>query len=581
MGAASVLGSVAAGYAQAAQLDQQRQFETEQNRRTQIGGFLQKLAQDETAHPHTRQAAATEFINLQHQPWNKSYKFNPDVLIAPATPGQTQTAPTAPPGMQPGLSPNLSREAAAASQPVPGWHPPMALPTPIPPPAGGGPMLGSQPSVPTLGASAQYTPVEPPGLFKSPELQTQEAVSRVSAVTHAQAAAQTEAQLHARQAALQQIMQANPEMSPMEAASQLAVLEGRGFPMAMMGTSGAGDKMPASVAREAGVPIPDGTPDEQWVHVNRNKMGQIVSVVPTAPPVGAMVRESTSTVSDPVTGLPTTTKSESKRVMPGVPTPPPGSGLPAPKTSAPTKTSATSPTTTAPAGDNVIAGRKVNPTYANQIASLARTEERNGQPAPAKLAPDVQAYMAEHGMVSHTTQQVADYQKAFDLAMGEDRRFKVMHDIVKDIQKTPSPANLGSLDAALIAYHMGMTVGQVKGMRSGKDLIQFHTAARSLPEDMQVAFEHWVNGADLSNEQRQNFVNLAETSRASTWQQAVSQARGMGFSRFPDPTPGLPPLQLWTGTMTGKQISSAAKDHGVSYGEVRKQAIAEGYRIDD
>lgn len=349
----------------------------------------------------------------------------------------------------------------------------------------------------------------------------------------------------------------------------------------MIGAYGQGDVIPASVATQTGIPLPDGIDPQGWVRVQRNKMGQIVNVVPSVEPSRYAPTSSESKTTDPATGLTTVTKGVRSKQIAGVgggskvtaPATPPGVSAPAAKPAVSGSGGSTKQTT--------IGGQPVPPGTYKLVEDSARNWERSGVVPNTKLAPLAQSYMNDHGMVPHTTQQVGDMQKGFDAAMAEDRRAKMMYGIWQDVQKKPTKENLGSLDAALIAYHMGMTVGAVKGMRSGKDMMKFHTAARSLPEDMKVAFEHWVNGSELSSQQRENFVNLAMESRKSAWEQAVTQARGMGFTRFPDPTPGLPPMKLWQGTMGKQQIDAAAKDHDMSYGDVRKQAVQEGYRIDD
>jgi len=298
-------------------------------------------------------------------------------------------------------------------------------------------------------------------------------------------------------------------------------------------------------------------------------------------------------VTDTLTGLTTKSSSATVKTPPGggkatpMPTPP---GMTAPAAAQPTRKAgargagdgppATAGATPA-AADNTIGGRTLPPQAIGIIAAQARNYERSGIAPSGKTAPIVQQYMAEHGMVPHTTQQVSDYQKGFDNAISEDKRYKVMDDLVRQIVANPDKANVGSLDAAIAAYHMGMTVGQVKNMRSGKDMVQFHLHARSLPEDMQVAFEHWMNGSELSPAQRQNFVDLAKESRKAAWTQAVTQARGMGFTRYPQPTAGLPALGVVPGTINRQGLGAIAKDHQITYGEARKQAAAAGFNIED
>lgn len=146
MGAlAGVLGHAAAGFEQARQEDLQRQFADEQNRRAQISGFLQKVAGDESAHQYSRQASINELLKLSQTPWNKTYKFDPNSLVAPVE-SQTPVRFNAPP--QPPLQLGLTQIPA----------PPASV------------QLQSQ-----------------PGIYMSPEQHTQFMAQRVGQITGAQA----------------------------------------------------------------------------------------------------------------------------------------------------------------------------------------------------------------------------------------------------------------------------------------------------------------------------------------------------------------------------------------------------------
>lgn len=137
--------------------------------------------------------------------------------------------------------------------------------------------------------------------------------------------------------------------------------------------------------------------------------------------------------------------------------------------------------------------------------------------------------------------------------LADQQRYNAMSTLYDDIQRNPT-GNVGSFDAALIAFHMGMTVGAVKGMRQGRDLIMFHKNARGLDERLKTTFEGWINGAELSDEQRQNFVDLAHekmqqeqetTDQAKqnydqTFQEYQSRIGGLTRGRVKaKPTPGI------------------------------------------
>lgn len=124
--------------------------------------------------------------------------------------------------------------------------------------------------------------------------------------------------------------------------------------------------------------------------------------------------------------------------------------------------------------------------------------------------------------------------KLSDSVQQDEMRYNLMKKVYQDVQKNPE--NIGSFDAALAAFHMGMTVGQVKGMRTGRDMVQFHLNARSLPERLQVGLENWMNGAELSPEQRQNFVELAEE-KMHTDRQSLDSLKsqyGQGVQQYRD-----------------------------------------------
>ena len=160
MGAGNVLGALAGGYAQAAQVDRQRQFEDEQNRRSQFGDMLIKLASDENARPETRAAAIQMFTEGHQTPWNKQWKPDFNKLVAPPQAPQMshEIGPTAPAQIssaQPGLTPGA---------------PPQINFAPTPPPAF---------------TSTQTAAGQPAGLFMTPEHETEMAAKRASAVAQA------------------------------------------------------------------------------------------------------------------------------------------------------------------------------------------------------------------------------------------------------------------------------------------------------------------------------------------------------------------------------------------------------------
>ncbi len=574
-GFSNILGHVAEGYTQAAQVDKQRQFEAEMEHRNQVVGLLQKLAFDETATPETRSAALAHIGDVTAMPITKPYKFDayktgivrPGQPKSMTTPGLTAPAP--PPGAQPtfsaapGLPPGVAGPPDSASVNA---APQMSMPA--------APPGLLQAGVQGAGAGTVSTPGQA-GAFMSPQDVTAMQAARAGAVTSATAGAQMATPIY------QQGANGGLNAVPIShGGTVMGPAIPNVIPPQMFTGQIQGDKIPASIARQNGIPVPDDVPDDGWVNVRRNKAGMITNVAPTVPPPAFAAQSGTSKTTDPVTGLTITSSSQRQRQVPGMkggtgklftPVAPPGGELP---------TSRPAIATVSPV-DNTVGGRVLPAAAIGIISSQARNYERSGITPTGKTAPIVQQYMQENGMTPHTTQQVADYQKGFDQAMNEDKRLKMMATLAQKVVGDPTPDNIGSYDAALLAYHMGMTVGQVKGMRSGKDMVLMHEKARSLPESLRQAAESWVNGAQLSPEQRENFVDLAKQSRQAAWSEAVTEAKGMGFSRFPQPTPGLPPLGLWPGVVNRQQLTSLAKDHHISYGDARKQAISAGMNIQD
>src|SRR6266704_1189116 len=141
----SFLGHAAAGFEGARQQDLARQHEDEQARRSMLGGFLQKLAGDETVHPDVRNAASQAYLGVANTPGDKAQKW--DKVLQPV------------------------HDAAAAVHPRPSQQ---FTPPPQPPLQVGGQALAA-PS-----GTARFTPPPaPPGIFMTPEDVTAMQASRV------------------------------------------------------------------------------------------------------------------------------------------------------------------------------------------------------------------------------------------------------------------------------------------------------------------------------------------------------------------------------------------------------------------
>jgi hypothetical protein len=97
--------------------------------------------------------------------------------------------------------------------------------------------------------------------------------------------------------------------------------------------------------------------------------------------------------------------------------------------------------------------------------------------------------------------------KAQEAYRQDQYRFELMSQLAK--QYALHPDDPGAFDAAMLAFHMGMTVGAVKNLRGGTYTIALHSKARSGAEGLEVALGNWIDGRQLSDEQRTNFVELA------------------------------------------------------------------------
>lgn len=99
-------------------------------------------------------------------------------------------------------------------------------------------------------------------------------------------------------------------------------------------------------------------------------------------------------------------------------------------------------------------------------------------------------------------------------------RFNLMDEIGKHAATDKS----GASDAVLLALHMGMSVGSVKGMRVGKDIIGMHAAALSFLDSIGVKFEKIAGGKLLSPSQRTEYIGLAK-------ERLVQEERQYGATR--------------------------------------------------
>lgn len=137
--------------------------------------------------------------------------------------------------------------------------------------------------------------------------------------------------------------------------------------------------------------------------------------------------------------------------------------------------------------------------------------------------------------------------QAFANVQDARNRLQVMQRDLEQINANPN-GNTGSADMDLLSQHVALTFGTVKNARGGEQLIMKHIEARSLPEELQVMYQHLKSGGVLSPEQRQNFIHLAQ-SRLQAYQDQYANAQkeakgGFGMGNTP---PTMPPTGVPAG----------------------------------
>jgi hypothetical protein len=251
------LGHVAQGYTDASQKEMTRQFEVERDRRSQIVDMLGKLAQDESAHPDTRNSALQMAIDTLHSPWNKPVKPDFGRLITTA-PGRKLSEFTPPP------------------------TPPLEI--------GGQTVPNEQPRTVSL-----ESPPSPPGLRYTPEEQAQMAARAVGAVTGARAGAEAKFP----------IIRQNPETGEYEQ----VFASGTGQPMGGQFENVTPSGMLRSNAiHPVAVEGPDGVPIPALQNkITKEVYDQDGNIIPNARIFAPSLVGHTSSTTDP-TGLVTSTK---------------------------------------------------------------------------------------------------------------------------------------------------------------------------------------------------------------------------------------------------------------------------------
>lgn len=113
--------------------------------------------------------------------------------------------------------------------------------------------------------------------------------------------------------------------------------------------------------------------------------------------------------------------------------------------------------------------------------------------------------------------------KALETRNGAVALKRSMQDALERIKSGKSMA-VGADDMILLSNHIAMTMGQVKGARSGKQIIDEHRQARDLPSELQVLVDGWREGSRLSPGQREEFLATAQN-RVSGYEKDYAQSK--------------------------------------------------------
>lgn len=86
----------------------------------------------------------------------------------------------------------------------------------------------------------------------------------------------------------------------------------------------------------------------------------------------------------------------------------------------------------------------------------------------------------------------------------------------------------GPQSMQFLANHMALTVGRIKGARTGKDLIEAHIKARDLDQGTEALASRILSGGVLTHEQAQQMFGTTGVKRASAWQKVRETGQDLG-----------------------------------------------------
>lgn len=458
MGGFSLLGQLAGGYAQAAERDRQRAFEQESQNRQNALGMVKILLENPAVPPEYKGALVQHGLDIVHTPYGKKLPSTDKMMASLpqiGTPAQTQQAPipavqlgmpATPPAPQ-GIGTGVQQGAPSLTQ---------------------GATAANGGAFPSIGPKGTMPAVAPPPLPPGSPIPAGPTLPGGSqAVTQAASPNYTPAgQFHMMSP--QEIAQRDAQMQ-LQRAQEIS--QSTGLPLAQV----LGIKPDI---REAG-------PGTNLFKVSPS--GEATKVAEGGPPTAMLTKEKYAVDAGPggeIRGIIDNTGKQPVHLSPE-------DAAKIPEAAQLLK-DAQGALEAREKRTEMKEQRQLNRTLTTQFNQLTNAIQL-GQVKDAEKA------------VGETRKTLA---KLNETANQDEARYQIMQKAYNDVQQHPE--NVGSFDAALLAFHMGLTVGQIKGMRSGDQARKLHEQARSMGEDFDVAINKIQNGELLSDEQRSNFLKLAQ-----------------------------------------------------------------------
>jgi hypothetical protein len=183
------------------------------------------------------------------------------------------------------------------------------------------------------------------------------------------------------------------------------------------------------------------------------------------------------------------------------------------------------------------------------VSSGGKTFDIHDPNLPAELKPLVQSATAAHKQYldeqaarearaekrgkekeerQATRKEVSDHDRAY-VKPAEDieKSYQMMNGAYNEYKAAKAQGKelpTGAQSMLALSSHLQTTFGNVKGARVTKEMIQHHLGARSITDDMRVAFQKLQDGDVLSPQQWDAFHELIGNSRKLSWQTAVKEA---------------------------------------------------------